>query len=210
MYFYHVMYLEHSFLIILYLLILLDSHGILPLSQCPNSMLPKHTTHTHSTQIHSHTIPSNTGIHMLTHDITQHTHSHHIYLHIHSKTAHSYAYLHAHTTHTHPLTTHTHTHTDTLIHYTQSYVLTRAHTTHSPTTCTLIHAHIVHTHSTNEFLSTQLGTEVIAVNKTNQISCPCGAYIKSKEKGGFEENASLGLEEKEGCCPWWQSLPQQL
>ena len=51
------------------------------------------------------------------------------------------------------------------------------------------------THSTSKYLSTQPGTEVITVNKTDQISFPPGAYIKSKEK--IEENMSLGLEDEE-------------
>ena len=58
-----------------------------------------------------------------------------------------------------------------------------------------IHNRQPQTHTTHKYLSTQPGTEVITVNKTDRIAFPPRAYIKSKEK--IEENMSLGLEDKE-------------
>lgn len=130
-----------------------------------------------------------------------HTHSHSIPVHRHAC---------GHMPHTHTtraLTQRMHTQTQhTIIHHPHAHAQTRSCTTPNHT-CSRRHAHTyaqnphipIHTHSThstNKYLNAPLDTEVRAVNKRDQSSCPHGAYIKSEEKGGFEENTSLGLEEQ--------------
>ena len=138
--------------------------------QGPNRIFPI-CTYVHA---HPHT-------HSLIDTLTDHTHSH---------------VTHTHHAHTHIIkysllpcivtqTLHTHTHTPGTHH---THMHSHRHTQQATTDT-------YHTHSTSKYLSTQPGIEVIPVNKTDQISFPPGACIKSKEK--TEENMSLELEDKE-------------
>lgn len=120
--------------------------------------------------------------------------------------------MHTHTPHPH-IRVRTRTCSHTQMHAPYIHAPRHRHTTPN-------HTHHVHTHmylhratytcahsiqSVNKDVSTQPGTEVMAVNKTDPISCPHGVYIRNEEKGESEENLSLGLEGKAWHCPGWHS-----
>lgn len=155
-YFCHMMYLEYNSPIILFPSCYI--HMTFFFFQGPNSSFPI-CTYIHA---HPHT-------HSLIDTLRDHTHSHVTHTHHVHTCTHTHSQIQSTSMHNHTDTTHTYTPTR---HTSHTHAFTQTYTTGN-------HRHTPHT---SKYLSTQPGTEVIRVNKTDQTAFPPRAYIKSKEK----------------------------